>query len=58
MSHCDNPNKNLILCIGEDRRIHVCEPHKDQTECGIKVIKKDVSDTEFGKLFSCWECTY
>lgn len=48
----------LIQCIGVDRKIHVCEPHKDKTDCGVKVLRKEVYEQDYNKMFSCWQCTY
>lgn len=48
----------FILCVGVDRKIHICEPHKDETKCGVKVLKKNISSHEHVTLYSCWECTY
>jgi hypothetical protein len=30
----------LIGCIGEDRKLHLCEPHNNSTYCGVTVLKK------------------
>lgn len=48
----------LIVCIGEDRTLHVCEPHKDKAKCGVKVINKKPTKQERAACFSCYECTY
>lgn len=44
-------------CLGEDFKIHLCEPHKDVTLCGVKIRSKSVEDSSV-KRFSCYECTY
>ncbi len=48
---------NFIEVIGEDRKKHIAEPHKDTCKCGIKIIRKKLRDDDY-RLFSCYECTY
>jgi len=48
-----------IYCIGEDRKVHVCLPWSNVTKCGIKVIRKIVTDRDYELgIDSCYECTY
>jgi hypothetical protein len=47
-----------IDCLGEDRKLHKCEPHSDKTYCGINVIKKKLTDKDRIEHYSCYECTY
>lgn len=46
-----------IKCIGEDRRLHIAEPHKSTTYCGVKVLKKKFTPEGFTRYFSCWDCS-
>ena len=50
--------KHLISCIGIDRKQHVCYPWKDVTECGVKILKKKMTDSDYTEHFGCYECTY
>jgi 2C-methyl-D-erythritol 2,4-cyclodiphosphate synthase len=53
-------NENYYIdCIGVDRKRHVCEPDKNVAICGVKILKKKVTDRD-RELFpySCYECTY
>lgn len=52
------PDLDRISCLGEDRKLHVCFPWDKITKCGVKIIKKDLTDEERVKYFSCYECTY
>jgi len=45
-----------IPCIGVDNKIHYCLPWDDITICGIKVIKKNVTDIDFGIKYTCYDC--
>ena len=47
-----------ILCIGEDRKIHLCKPNEDKTKCGVKVINKKPTGEQLAELYNCYECTY
>jgi len=49
---------HLISCIGVDRKKHVCYPWKDVTECGVKILKKKLTDSDYTEHFGCYECTY
>ena len=51
---CD---KNLIRCVGEDRKIHVCYPWENKCYCGENVLSKKPHDVATAE-FSCYECTY
>lgn len=46
-----------IRCVGEDGKIHICKPHEDVCNCGVKVLTKVITK-QHDKLFSCYECTY
>ena len=46
-----------VDCIGVDNKQHVCEPHKDECKCGVKVKRKKLIRDDW-RLFSCYECTY
>ena len=48
----------LTSCIGVDRKQHVCYPWKDETECGVKILKKKMTDSDYTEHFGCYECTY
>lgn len=50
-------DKIYIDCIGVDRKIHVCEPHKNTCKCGVKVLDKKVLNVDKYR-YSCYECTY
>lgn len=52
------PLETLVRCIGSDRKVHVREPHKRETYCGVPVLKSNPSDRDCVGLFSCYECTY
>lgn len=47
-----------ILCIGEDRKIHICKPDRDKAKCGIKVINKKPTDKQLVELYNCCKCSY
>lgn len=51
--------KNYIECIGIDRKRHVCEPDKDITVCGVKILKKKVTNKDIDLFpYGCYECSY
>lgn len=45
-----------VECIGVDDLIHICEPHKDKTICGIKVKRKKMLRDDFVVRYSCGGC--
>lgn len=48
-----------IHCLGVDDKIHICEPDKDVTCCGVKVKdKKSKLEYFINKYYSCYPCTY
>jgi hypothetical protein len=57
----ENPDIQTIRVIGEDRKYHIAEPHRDVCLCGMKILSKkkdEVEDNNNGILYSCYECTY
>ena len=47
--------------IGEDRKIHVSDLQTDFCKCGVKIIRKFVTEKDYSGIdgmFSCYECTY
>ena len=47
--------------IGEDRKIHVSDLQTDFCKCGVKIIRKFVTEKDYSgidTMFSCDECTY
>jgi len=46
-----------VNCIGTDGKIHVCEPQKQVTKCGMKIKSKNLGKTDYDRL-SCYSCTY
>jgi len=57
--YCGRPmlGQVFIDCIGADNKKHVCEPHKDESKCGVKIKRKKLQPDDW-KLLSCYECTY
>lgn len=54
----DHGNRlKYIECIGIDLKQHVCEPHKDNCKCGVRVKRKTLLKKDY-KLFSCYECNF
>ena len=50
---------NIVIdCIGIDYKIHVCQPHLNVCECGVKVKRKKITLQDWDKYFSCYECSY
>jgi len=47
-----------ISVIGVDRKIHTAKPHSKTTECGIKILSKNVTKKDYKDKFSCYECTF
>lgn len=47
----------MLACVGVDNKQHVCEAHKKECACGVKVKRKKLLKNDH-KLFSCYECTY
>lgn len=48
----------MIKCIGNDEKIHLCEPDKNETKCGKQIKSKKVKPQDYSKKFSCYECSY
>ena len=44
--------------IGEDRKIHVSDLQTDFCKCGVKIIRKYVTEKDYNDSFSCYECTF
>jgi len=51
-------SEQYIYCIGVDRQKHMCKPEETLTNCGVKIVKKKLTDQDHNKYFSCYECTY
>jgi len=47
----------FIQCVGIDNKIHACKPHDKIAKCGIRILRKKLSDKDHEK-FNCYECTY
>ena len=47
-----------IVCIGNEKLRHVCNPWNRRTKCGVKVVKKEVTKQDIRNHFGCYECTY
>lgn len=50
-------SKDIIDCIGIDRKQHRCYRWADVTLCGVKVLRKKYLKYDW-QLFSCYPCTY
>lgn len=47
--------------IGEDRKIHVSDLQTDFCKCGVKIIRKYVTEKDYtgiNRMYNCYECTY
>lgn len=47
--------------IGEDRKIHVSDLQTDFCKCGVKIIRKYVTEQDYSgvnMMYSCYECTF
>ena len=47
--------KVYIVCVGEDEKKHLCEPHKDICKCGIKVKSKKFNRDDHMR-YGCYVC--
>lgn len=57
----DENNIHYFRVIGEDRKIHVSNLQSEFCKCGVRIIRKYVTEKDYtgeNRLFSCYECTY
>lgn len=47
--------------IGEDRKIHTSDLQTDFCKCGVKIIRKFVTEKDYNgidRMYSCYECDW
>lgn len=57
----ENSSELYYRVVGEDRKIHVSDLQTDFCKCGVKIIRKYVTEKDYtgiNQLFSCYECTF
>lgn len=47
--------KEIIYCVGIDRRIHITG-QKEKTMCGLKIYRKKLLPHDRTRYFFCFDC--